>query len=268
MPQLSDYIWATIYEGIETAALNEDYLAYVTNSYDQLDLQRRQLALAQARRVDGLILGDVRTTQESLDFLETLALPFVLALRRAGTYLSVTCDDYDGGWQAARHLFECGHRDVAVIAGTWFTSTGQDRTLGFTNFYREAGFPIAPERILTSQFDTQAGRECAKRLIAAFPTLTALYAVNDFAAIGAMGAIREAGLTPGGSMALVGYNDTPLAAELPIPLTSVHNPLRKLGECAMRLLLCRLRGEPCESILLQPALVVRASSAYTARSLL
>lgn len=267
VPQLSDYIWATIYEGIETAALSEDYFAYVTNSYDEPELQRRQIALAQARRVDGLILGDVHTTRGYLDSLETLPLPFVLVLRHAGRHLSATCDDYDGGRQVARHLFERGHREVAVIAGSLFASTGQERTVGFTDFYRNAGFPIPDERVLHSKFDTQAGRECAQRLLAAFPSLTAIYAVNDFAAIGAMGAMREAGITPGTSMALVGYNDTPLAAELPIPLTSVRNPLRELGERAMQLLLCRLRKEPCESVVLQPTLIVRESSAYTARPL-
>ncbi len=267
VPRLSDFIWATIYEAIEDTAMDNGYFAYVTNSYDKPERQRRQLGLAMARRVDGLILGDMHTTEESLAFLEALNIPFVLALRQAGNYLSVTCDDRDGGRQAAEFLFSQGHREVAVLGGLEFTSTGKNRTEGFTDFYREAGYPIPADRIIHADFDTQGGRESAQRLLAAHPQLTAMYAVNDFAAIGAMGAMREAGLIPGVSMALIGYNDTPLAAQLPIPLATLQNPVHLLGQKAMNLLLCLLSGAPCESLVLKPSFVFRESAAFSARAL-
>lgn len=267
VPRLSDIIWATIYEGIENAALNRGYFAYVTNSYDKPEIQKRQMDLAMARRVEGLILGDMHTTQESLDFLAGVNVPFVLALRRAGTHLSVTCDDRDGGRQAAKFLFSQGHRDVAVLGGLLFASTGQDRTQGFTDFYREAGHSIPEDRVIHASFDTQSGHESARRLLELHPSLTAIYAVNDFAAIGAMGAARMAGLTPGESIALIGYNDTPLAAELPIPLATIRNPVRQLGEEAMKLLFQRLAGAPCDSVVLKPQLIVRESGYFSARSL-
>lgn len=268
VPRLSDIIWATIYEGIESAALEKGYSAYVTNSYDEPELQRRQLNLAQARHVDGLILGDMHTTGESLDFLDTVGVPFVLALRRAGEHLAVTCDDREGGRQAAEFLYAQGHRDVAVLGGLSFTSTGLERTKGFTDFYHEAGCSIPKEHVIHSNFDTEGGRESARQLLRAYPHLTAIYAVNDFAAIGAMGAARAAGLTPGVSIAIIGYNDTPLAAALPIPLATIRNPVRKLGEEAMKLLFRRLAGDPCASIVLKPQLVVRESGRFSAQSLL
>lgn len=267
VPRLSDIIWATIYEGIEDTALERGYFAYVTNSYDKPELQRRQLDLALARRVDGLILGDMHTTEDSLEFLEKLGIPFVLALRQAGNCLSVTCDDRDGGRQAAAFLFSQGHREVAVLGGLDFTSTGQNRTAGFTDFYREAGYPIPSERVLHAGFDTQGGYESAQGLIGSCPSVTAIYAVNDFAAIGAMGAARDAGLVPGESLALIGYNDTPLAAALPIPLATIWNPVRRLGEKAMDLLFRLLAGESCNSIVLKPKLIVRESAYFSARSL-
>lgn len=268
VPRLSDYVWATIYEGIEGAALHCNYFAYVTNSYDKLDWRQKQVGIAESRLVDGLILGDTHTTEESINFLQSLSLPFVLVLREAGDFLSVTCDDYEGGRQAAQHLFERGHREVAVVAGAEFTSTGRNRTAGFVDYYKEGGYQIAPERIVTGEFDTKGGRDSAELLLRKHPSLTAIYAVNDFAAIGAMGAMRAANLVPGVSMALIGYNDTPLAAELPIPLTSVRTPLREIGLKTMNLLIDKLQGKQCESILLKPRLVIRESSSYSARSLL
>lgn len=267
VPRLSDYVWASIYEGLEEYALARNYYTYVSNSYDDPDLHRRQIAMAEARRVDGMILGDVHLTDDTLDILEKLEIPFVTALRYAGDYPSITVDDCDGGRQAAQHLFERGHRSVGVLAGQHYTSTGQDRTKGFVEFYREAGYPITPERIMQSHVSAEEGHQCAKHLLSGFPDMTAIYATNDFAAIGAMGAMRDAGHSPGSSMALIGYNDTPLAPELPISLTTLRTPLREIGAMSMSVLLDMLRGKPGKSILLKPHLIVRQSSNYTARSL-
>lgn len=263
VPQLSDIIWATVYEAIEETASSGNYQTYVLNSHDDPAIQTSQLSLHQARRVDGLILGDARVTPEYLHYLRDITVPFVLALRTVGDFPCVVCDDYAGGRLAALHLLERGHRDAGVLAGLSYALNCIDRTRGFTETFREAGFPIPENRIVWGAPDTEGGRDAARRLLAEHPGLTAMYVVNDFAAIGAMGAMREAGHTPGASMALIGYNDTPLASVLPIPLTTLRNPLRELGKKTMRLLLNILRGEPGERIMLQPELVVRESSGCT-----
>jgi len=85
--------------------------------------------------------------------------------------------------------------------------------------------------------------------------------VNDFAAIGAIGALREQGLRAGADVAVVGFNDTPLAAELPLPLTTVRSPMLEMGRRGLRMLVRLLEGEAVESERLRPELVVRASSA-------
>lgn len=268
VPRLSDYVWASIYEGLEEYALARNYFTYVSNSYDEPDLHRRQVAMAEARRVDGMVFGDVHLTDDTLDMLGKLQFPFVTALRYAGDYPSITVDDCDGGRQAARHLFERGHRNVGVLAGQKYTSTGQDRTKGFVDFYREAGYPIKPEHIVHSHVSAEEGHQCAKHLLSSFQGMTAIYATNDFAAIGAMGAMRDVGHIPGQTMALIGYNDTPLAPELPISLTTLRTPLREIGAMAMSVLLDMLRGKPGKSILMKPHLIVRQSSNYTAQALL
>ncbi|WP_326493997.1 substrate-binding domain-containing protein [Arthrobacter sp. MMS18-M83] len=113
-----------------------------------------------------------------------------------------------------------------------------------------------------SRFDTAGGREAAETILTdCYPHPTALFAVNDFAAIGAMGAIRSHGLTVGRDVAVVGFNDTSLASELPIPLTSVRSPMLDIGRTAVQLLKRLLDGERVESVRLKPTLRVRESSA-------
>jgi LacI family transcriptional regulator len=260
VPRLSDIVLATIYEAIEETAAEHGLSAFVTNTRDDPPTQRSRTEMVLARRVDGLIFGDAHLDASFLDEIATRGTPFVLVSRRSGSHLSVTCDDYLGGRLAAEHLIERGHEDVAVVAGEPHASTGVDRTAGFVDCYREAGLPIAARRVVRSRFDTAGGREATEQILRGRGRPSAIFAVNDFAAIGAAGAARDHGLRLGADIAVIGFNDTPLAAELPVPLTSVRSPVREMGAHAVDLLVRLLAGEQVESQRLPPVLIARAST--------
>ncbi|MHC3475399.1 LacI family DNA-binding transcriptional regulator [Streptomyces sp. 7R007] len=260
-PRLSEIVVATIYEGVEEEAAAHGLSVFVTNTRDNPAVQRERIAMVLGRRVDGLIIGDAHLDGAVLAEPALRRVPYVLVNRRTdGDHPAVTCDDILGGRMAAEHLLGLGHRRVAVIAGEPFASTGTDRAAGFLDRYREAGLPVPGHRMRHCPFDISGGRQAAMDLLTLPDRPTALFAVNDLAALGAMGAARDLGLRPGGDFALVGFNDTPLAAELPIPLTSVHSPMAELGRAAVRQLLHRIAGEPATSGRLRPRLVTRASS--------
>lgn len=182
--------------------------------------------------------------------------------RRVADFSSVTCDDVLGGTLVANHLWEQGHRTVSVIAGEPYASTAVDRTHGFVTRWHELGGGIPKSSIVWSRFDTVGGREAAEHiLLTQAKKPTAIFAVNDFAAIGAMGAIRSHGLQVGPDMAVVGFNDASLAAELPIPLSSVRSPMLEIGRTAVEMLQRVLDGESVKPVRLEPALHVRESSA-------
>nr|WP_208407728.1 LacI family DNA-binding transcriptional regulator [Amycolatopsis granulosa] len=258
VPRLSDVVLATIYEGIEDAAAGHGLATFVMNSHDRPAEQRARTELALSRRVDGLVLGDAHHDGVLTGELAERAVPFVLVSRHAGEHPAVTCDDYRGGRLVAEHFLALGHRRAAVIAGEPFASTGIDRTAGFADRYREEGLDVTS---VHSGFDTASGHRAAERLLAADPRPTALFAVNDFAAIGALGAVRDAGLRPGADVAVAGFNDIPLAAELPVPLTSVRSPMHEMGRRALELLVTVLNGGHAQSQRLEPELRVRASTA-------
>ncbi len=260
VPRISDLVLAFIYEGIEQTALDHSYFTFVTNSYNDPQTQLKQIRTAQRRRVDGLILGDAHMDAAMRPPLSTLRMPFVLVNRRSGTLPSVTCNDYLGGCLAAEHLLQQGHTCIGIVAGLSFTSTGQERAAGFIDTCRERGVHIPPDYCMECSFDTAAGHATAARLLTLRPQPSAIFAVNDFGAIGAMGAVRAASLRVGPDIAVVGFNDTPLAAELPVPLTSIRSPLHEMGAKSMELLLSLLQGEYVESIRLQPEIIIRASS--------
>ncbi|GAA5172095.1 MULTISPECIES: LacI family DNA-binding transcriptional regulator [Amycolatopsis] len=258
VPRLSDIVLATIYEGIEEAAAEHGLSTFVTNTRDVPEVQRARTEMVLGRRVDGLIFGDAYADGEFLASVAARGVPFVLVSRRSGEYPSVTCDDYEGGRLAAEHLLSLGHSRVAVIAGEPYASTGIDRTAGFVDAFAAAGCPVPESRIVHTPFDARGGRLGAERLLAERPS--AIFAVNDFAAIGAIGAARDAGLRVGEDIGIVGFNDTPLAAELPVPLTTVRSPMHEMGYRGLSLLVRLMAGETVEPERLMPKLMVRAST--------
>jgi LacI family transcriptional regulator len=260
VPRLSDIVLATIYEGIEDAAARHGMATFVMNSRDVPAEQRNRADLALSRRVDGLVLGDAYIDGAFLDELAGRQIPFVLVSRRAGQHPAVTCDDYQGGRMVAEHFLELGHEKVGVIAGEPYASTGIDRTAGFVDRYREAGIKVPTSRVIHSRFHAEGGREAADRLLRGRTRPTAIFAVNDFAAIGAFGALRDQRLLPGKDIAIAGFNDIPLAAQLPIPLTSVRSPMHEMGARSVELLISVLAGQSPQSERLAPELIVRAST--------
>lgn len=139
-------------------------------------------------------------------------------------------------------------------------STGVDRTAGFRDTRTAAGIKVPASQIVHSGFDTGGGREAMRRLLAGRTRPTAVFAVNDFAAIGAMGASRDAGLQVGTDIAIIGFDDVPLAGSLPVGLSTIRSPMHDMGVQAVRLLTKRLAGEEVDSERLSPTLVARAST--------
>lgn len=266
VPRLSDLVLAVMYEGIEEAADDAGYSTFVMNSLDEPAMQRRKVEIMLSRRVDGLIFGDAHLDGDILHELTDRNVPFVLMNRAVKGFPSATCDDVLGGMLVAQHLWERGHRVVSIIAGEPYASTAVDRTHGFASRWRALGGEIPESAIVWSRFDTMGGRIAAQRVLSdSSRRPSAIFAVNDFAAIGAMGAANAHGLVVGRDLAIVGFNDTSLAAQLPISLSSVRSPMTEIGGCAVKLLLDVINGETVESVRLAPTLCVRESSDFDCR---
>ncbi|VTR10588.1 LacI family DNA-binding transcriptional regulator [Gordonia terrae] len=260
VPRLQDYVLATIYEGIEEAAYESGLSTFVTNSLDKPDNQRARTRMMIDRRVDGLIYGDAHLDHRFLDEIHSQGIKFALVSRTAGDYPSATVDDVKGGRLVGSHLLDTGRRDVAVLAGWEFASTARDRTNGIVTTFAEHGVEIPDDRIVYSGFDPAGGRAAVEQLLATGPVPDAIFATNDFAAIGAFGALRDRGIRVPDDVALVGYNDTPIAAGGAVPLTTIRSPMHEMGRRAVGLLLEVIGGRTPESIVLEPELIVRSSS--------
>lgn len=259
VPRISDVVLATVFEAIEGRAADEGYQAVVSSTWDDLDSREAQIRRYVAERVDGLIIGDARTQDPMLTALAGDGVPFVLVSRACRGFPSVTGADWQGGRLAARHLIEGGSANFAVVAGPTYAHTAVDRVAGFTAELQEDGLEVADEWRVHSSFDVEGGRIAMSQILA-HGRPDAVFAVNDFAAIGAMGALRDHGLTPGHDVSVVGYNDIDLCAQLHIPLTSVRQPLTDMGHQAFEAMLELLATGHTDSVRLKPTLVAREST--------
>lgn len=261
LPRLTDTVLAMIFEAIEEVATQSGYQALVASTGDDADEQRRRVSLLEGRRVDGLVITTARTDDKHyLDELRSRGLPFVLANRAVGDHPVARGDDRGGGAMATRHLLANGHRRIGIIAGAAYAATSADRTVGYRDALAEAEIDVDPRLIVESGPHVDDGVHGGRRLLSVDPRPTAIFAVNDQIAVGAMAAIRDVGLKVGSDVAVVGYNDTPVSARLPIPLTSVQHPVRAIGRHAMQTLLDLLAGEQPTSVTFPVQLTVRASS--------
>jgi LacI family transcriptional regulator len=186
-------------------------------------------------------------------------VPHALVLRTDGISPSAVGDDELGGYLAARHLVDLGHTAIAVLPGPLFTSTASGRLEGSSRALRDAGLTLNAEWTIESGFGIEDGLQAGQRLFASSPRPTAVFAANDNLALGVMAAAHEHSLSVGDDVALVGYNDIPLAHLLPVPLTSVRTPFDQLATTAVDLLLhSESIAEPIQRAL--PTLIPRRSS--------
>lgn len=260
VPRLTDPVLATVYEGIDEAASEAGYNTVVTNTLDDSTRRHERLESLLSRRVQGLILGDSHLGSERSAELRSIDVPYVLVVRRLAGHISISTNDIKGGRMAAEHLLGLGHQRVAVIGGDATASTGLERTLGFCRRYAEAGLPLAAHSVVNSGFSVTAGSTATEALLALAPRPTAIFAIDDLVAVGAMGSLRNAGLRVGEDMALIGYNDLEISSQLPVPLSSIRSPLVEMGVESVKALLQIIAGAAAASRQLEPELVARATT--------
>lgn len=260
VPRLTDQVLAVMAESAEDTARQRGYQVVTTSVRDDPNRVDEIVAFLRARDVDGFVLATATRDDDAVTALVGDGVPFVLMNRRTEGHPAVTADDHLGGYLATDHLLAQGHERVGYIAGPLSTSTSSSRLEGYRRAHEEAGLSIDERLIVESTFRSAGGLEAARRLLGERDPPTAIFAVTDATAIGAIAATRDLGLRIPDDVAIVGYNDSEIAALLPVPLSSVRLPLSEMGSWAVRLLLQRIAGARTDSVVFSPELVVRASS--------
>ena len=237
LPDLYGEFFSEVIRGMDEAAQQHGFHLLVSSSH--ADKREFEAAMRAMRgRVDGLVAMSPDLDAASLLNIPA-SLPLVLLCSRAnGSDLdSLTIQNCGGARDMVRHLIALGHTRVAIIKGAVGNYDAAERLRGYRIALREVG--IRPDRALerNGEFTEAGGYAAAVELLRAGPRPTAIFAANDSMAIGALSALREAGVRVPDDIAVAGFDDIPLARYMDPPLSSVRVPICELGARAIELLL-------------------------------
>lgn len=261
VPRLTDTVMAMLYESLAKACSKSGRFAVVATTDDKPKADRLAAESLLKRGVDGLILSTAREDDDFPDELVARGVPFVLALRTDGRSLSSIGDDRLGGYLATRHLLDLGHRRIGVIAGPSYASSSLGRVEGYRQALEEAGVSVCPDCIVPSTFGIDAGADAAEQLMRLEDRPTAIFAVNDNTAIGALSGLSRLGMSVPNDVSVVGYNDIPIVSHLPTPLTTLRVPFEQIASNALDLLTNGAASADDRIRVSAPTLIPRKSSA-------
>jgi DNA-binding LacI/PurR family transcriptional regulator len=220
------------------------------------------------RRVDGIVVASSRVGSLYMSVLGEMQIPIVLLNNQSpGSFAhAVTIDNVDGALQAARHLVQLGHRNIAYLGDRFGLQSDAERLKGYRKGLEEAGLPFSGQLVVSGDGKTSGARQAAAHLLSPILPIqqrpTAVFCYNDMSALGVMQEADAIGLRIPRDLSIVGFDDLFFASQLRPPLTTVRQPKKEIGRRAMAQLLALIRGEQAgQTILIKGELVMRESTA-------
>lgn len=269
IPDISNPYFAELSRHIEDRAQEHGYHIVICNTDNRVDKEKEYLTFLQQKGVDGILLATGASMPHTLDTLQERKIPITLIAREVPHFSvnTVLVDDFLGGFLAASHLLEYGHRDIGIIVESLELASSRQRLEGYRSALQQFQCTYREDRIVVCDFSISAGKEAAEKLLNGDDRPTALFACNDVLAIGAIQAARARGLSVPEQLSVVGFDDTFLATVIDPALTTVGQPIRELGRQAIDLLHRQIGEEDSakQRVVLLPELVVRQSTAPAAR---
>jgi LacI family transcriptional regulator len=270
LPDLYGEFFSEVIRGIDLAAQRHGYHLLVSSSHNGRSAVEAALRSMRGR-VDGLIVMWPDMDADAAVRNLPDKFPMVLLHSPAGpdAFDVITIANFDGAYAMVRHLIELGHTRIAIIAGATGNFDAAERLRGYHAALSDAGIEPSPTLEVQGTFSEDSGFHATEQLLRGIPRPTAIFAANDAMAVGALGALRQAGVRVPEEMAVAGFDDIPMARYLDPPLSSVHVDITALGERATLRLLAAMRekdAHECRAETLPTTLVLRRSCGATTPS--
>jgi LacI family transcriptional regulator len=265
---ITDAYFSAMAIGAMRVAHDKGLLVLVCNTFRDPRLELDYVARLRAQRARGVLLfgsgfserSYQSTLRRELDSMAALGGRVVCISPHGLETDAVLPDHREGGRLAGRHLTELGHRNIGVVSGPANLLVNQERLRGFRDHLRTVDLALPPAQIGKGDFTRDGGRAATVDLLTRNPELTAVFALNDVMAVGALAALRdELHLPVPERVSVVGFDDIALTSDVQPALTTVHLPLEEIGQHGMRLLLDD-QSSGLRTVRIPARLVARASS--------
>ena len=266
LTDITNPFFTTVARGVEDTASEQGFSVMFCNTDESQADEAEYLNVIVQKQVDGVLLVPAASAPDSARFLRERNVPFVVLDRRirGDEVDTVRGDSEQGAFDLTQHLLSLGHRRIGMLSGPSVVTTAADRVAGYRRALLEAGAPPDDSLILEGPYTLDSGYMLAEQILTHDLRPTALVAANNFIAIGALRALRAAGLRVPKDMSLVAFDDLPAPIVIDPFFTVVSQPAYEMGQRATALLLERLAGNgpaALQDIVLPTQLIVRDSSA-------
>jgi LacI family transcriptional regulator len=264
IPDSSNPFFAEVALGFEMRSFDLSYNVIFCNTNGDVQKESTYLDLLLKKRVDGIVFVSSGININSVKFIKSQKIPIIVVDREIKRLKvdSVLVDNLSGGYQATKHLLNLGHKRIACISGPSLITPSSERIEGYKKALMEASLEIDKKLILMGDFQFEGGYKSAKKLLRMKKIPTAIFACNDLMAIGAICAIKEAGMRVPQDISVVGFDDIALASFYSPKLTTVIQPKYKMGKLAASMLIERIKNKEMapRRKLLKTELIIREST--------
>ncbi len=244
LPAVNGDFFSEVIRGADQAAQERGFHFLVSSHHNDLTEIQTELQ-AISGRVDGLLLMSPNQNPHTLrKNILPASLPVVLLNCPPGgePIDSLTVDNRTGAFEIVQHLIGHGHTRIAIIKGLGQNIDARERLEGYRLALRKNGCERVSALEVEGSFDESSGYDAVPAILNLRPRPTAVFAANDAMAVGALSALLDAGVNVPGELALVGFDDTPVARYVTPSLTTVHVPISDLGSLAMKKIADILQG--------------------------
>jgi LacI family transcriptional regulator len=273
IPEVVHFFFSTVISGVEDVASANGYNVILCQTNENLTREKSSIETMLSNQIDGLLVSYSKETTDFGHFTRLMELDFPIVffdrLPDIENSVNVTVDDFDGAYQAVKHLIEQGYRKIAHLAGPNNLTISKKRKAGYIAALEESGIQVDQNLIIECPSGTE--KESYEMALVLFENPAnrpdALFAHHDIVAAGAMMAIKSLGLKIPEEVGVVGYSNWQFSSMIDPPLTTVSQPGSKIGEKATKLLLEMIDGKKdklnsyhYENVVLNTELLVRKSS--------
>jgi LacI family transcriptional regulator len=260
--------------GIEATARSLGYNIILSFTHSDLSIERESIDMLRSKGVDGILFSSAHMDDPNIVKLAEEEFPIVLVNRRTFhpavkekvDYVGV--DNISGGYLAVEHLIKLGHREIGVIGGSSESSVGFERLEGGKKALEAYGLDPMPHYFLGGDFLKESGYQGGIQFLRMDQPPTAVFATNDYMALGVYQAFAEKGVKVPEDIAIIGFNDIEFTAMKGVELTTIGQKKYEMGAIAVKTLVEKIEGKKTESpkeIFLEPELVVRKTCGFHLR---
>lgn len=264
----SDPYFSELLRGIGDTLARSGYVIILSTATTEAETESAYSKMFRGKRADGLLLICSRLDDAYVSELSKVRFPFVLVGRaREGLdVFSVDVDNAAGGYEITRHLIGHGYDRIAMIAGPPAYANSVDRLLGYRRALKEASIDYDESLVWQGDYTHEGGYRAMQSILAGNRAPRAVFAASDLMAMGAIMALREAGLRVPEDVAVMGFDDASVAAQTDPPISTMRQPVYELGVHASKMLLSIISGEEPQnrSEILDTSLILRRSCGCSA----